>query len=197
MINGFAEYPDFFPSADPASLADIFQQYKDASTELAMANARAATAAVKKKDRLKALQTAMKSQIKIAEVDCVSNPDRLGFIGWGQAALPSDIPAPDQPTRLVIDAQGFDAYNKKGIIQLSWRKPDNLERKHIRYYSVERKMLCPGEDGHVGPWQQAGTCIDDQIILKNEPTGVRLEYQVRAVNKAGQSKPSNVAYAVL
>jgi hypothetical protein len=193
MLSGFGEHPEFFPSVNPASLAAILAEYQQAASNLAEANAQAAVAAVKKKEKLAALQIATKSQIKIAQVDCVENPQRLDFIGWGQTAAPSAIPAPSQPIELVIGFQGFDGTIKKGIIKLTWRKPSNAQRKHISYYSVERRELAGGQDG----WQQAATCIDDQIILKDQPPQVRLEYRVRAANKAGQSMPSNVVSAVL
>jgi hypothetical protein len=38
---------------------------------------------------------------------------------------------------------------------------------------------------------------NNEIALKNEPTGSRLEYRVKAINKAGQSKSSNTIAVVL
>jgi len=48
-----------------------------------------------------------------------------------------------------------------------------------------------------GLWVHIASAINNEIALKNEPTGSRLEYRVRAVNKGGESLPSNTVCVVL
>jgi hypothetical protein len=36
-----------------------------------------------------------------------------------------------------------------------------------------------------GPWVHIASVINNKIALKNEPTGLHLEYWVKAVNKGG------------
>jgi hypothetical protein len=48
-----------------------------------------------------------------------------------------------------------------------------------------------------GPWVHIVSAINNEIALKNEPTGSRLEYRVRGVNKGGQSPPRNTVCVVL
>jgi len=50
---------------------------------------------------------------------------------------------------------------------------------------------------HNGQWQHIATALDNKISLMEEPTGIHLEYRVKAVNKGGQSYPSNVIAVIL
>ena len=49
----------------------------------------------------------------------------------------------------------------------------------------------------IGQWQHIASALDNKITLKNEPTGSRLEYRAKAVNKGGESSPSNTISVVL
>ena len=196
MIKGFTEHPDYFPDADAATLQTALDEFDEASKQLQLANARTKAAAVMKKEKLNNLQTVMKGQLKLSQVDCTGEPVRLGFIGWGPVAEPSDMPVPKQPGVLEITAQGVggEGENRTGIIGLRWRKPVGTSRRAISYYAIERRQMQPKP---ADLWQHAGSAIDDQVILKAEPLGVRLEYRVRAVNKAGESYPSNIVAVIL
>jgi len=46
-------------------------------------------------------------------------------------------------------------------------------------------------------WSDIATALETEITLKGQPRGVELEYRVVAVNKAGDSPPSNTETAVL
>jgi len=46
-------------------------------------------------------------------------------------------------------------------------------------------------------WGHITSAIDNKIALKNEPTGLRLEYRVKAINKGGESFPTNTVCVVL
>jgi hypothetical protein len=48
-----------------------------------------------------------------------------------------------------------------------------------------------------GPWGYVASTINNQILLQNELTGWRLEYRVKAVNKGGESSPSNTVCVML
>ena len=49
----------------------------------------------------------------------------------------------------------------------------------------------------VGTWSHIASAINNEITLKTEPIGLRLEYRIRAVNKGGESCPSNTVCVVL
>jgi hypothetical protein len=71
--------------------------------------------------------------------------------------------------------------------------------RFVRFYSIERRQIQSNRDGRapVGPWCNVNSTINNEIALKTEPTGLRLEYRVRAVNKGGESPPSNTITIVL
>ncbi|MCJ7617474.1 MAG: hypothetical protein MUO43_13160, partial [Desulfobacterales bacterium] len=68
---------------------------------------------------------------------------------------------------------------------------------YFRHLPVRRSL---GEGGWPG-YIRSATClapaINNKIALMEEPTGSRLEYRVRAVNKGGESSPSNTVSVVL
>jgi hypothetical protein len=49
----------------------------------------------------------------------------------------------------------------------------------------------------LGTWGYIASAIDNKIVLKNEPTGLCLEYRVRAVNKEGEVSALNTISVVL
>ena len=54
----------------------------------------------------------------------------------------------------------------------------------------------PVEAG-VTAWHLAGVTHEKELLLEDEPRGVRLEYRVLGMNHGGQGNPSNVAAAVV
>ncbi len=200
MIAGYSEHPGYFPSADVAALETARNQHHAASEALSEAQAAAKIAAAQKAKTLKQLQAVTKAQLKKSQVDTAGNPRKLGFIGWGPKANPQSMQAPSSPTNLKIIAQGFDGKdNEKGILHLSWKKSAFERARFVRFYSVERRQLQSNGNGQAtfGPWGHISSTINNEIALKNEPTSSRLEYRVRAVNKGGQSYPTNVTSVIL
>ena len=200
MIAGYSEHPGDFQSADVAALTAARDQYHSASEALLQAQAAANIAAAQKAETLKQLQAITKAQLIKSQVDTAGSPEKLGFIGWGPKAELQSMQAPSAPGNLKITAQGIGGEdNNEGILHLSWRKSAFKRARFVRYYSVERRQIQSNGDGQaaVGPWCHIASVINNEIALKNEPTGSRLEYQVRAVNKGGESSPSNTITVVL
>ncbi len=46
-------------------------------------------------------------------------------------------------------------------------------------------------------WQLAASVIEQQVTLENQERGVEWIYRVRAVNRAGKGRESNIVTAVL
>lgn len=196
MIAGYTEHPGDFPSADVAALTTAQNQYHMAREALAQAQAAAKQAAVQKAEKLEQLQAVTKAQLKKSQVDTAAEPEKLTQIGWGAKADPQSMQAPSQPGNLKITAQGLGGKdNNKGILHLSWLKSAFKRARFVLYYSVERRQIESNGNGNgvasFGPWEHIGSAINNEINLKTEPTGSRLEYRVRAVNKGGESYPSN------
>ena len=108
---------------------------------------------------------------------------------------------PSQPTDLAITAQGITGAedNRKGVLHLSWKKSTFKRARFVLYYSVERRQIDSNgqPQASFGPWGYVVSATNNKISLKTEPTGSRLEYRVKAVNKGGESYPSNTIFVVL
>jgi hypothetical protein len=89
--------------------------------------------------------------------------------------------------------------NNKGILHLAWRKSAFKRARFVRFYNIQRRQVESNGDGQipVGPWCHVTSAIDNKLALKTEPAGLRLEYRVRAVNKGGESSPSNTISVIL
>lgn len=71
----------------------------------------------------------------------------------------------------------------------------------VRCFIVERQdhQICPpGRNGSdYSDWQLVATALNNEIRLEDQPTGLQLEFRVKAVNTAGESMPSNSVAVVL
>jgi len=199
MIAGYSEHPGDFPSADVAALTTARDQYLAASQALTEAQSAATQAAVEKGKRLEQLQAVTKAQLKRSEVDTAGNPEKLTQIGWSPKAEPQSMEAPSQPTNLAITAQGIGGEQRKGLLSLQWGKSAFKRARFVLYYSVERRQIESNGQAQAsfGPWGHVASATNNEISLKTEPVSSRFEYRVKAVNKGGESPPSNSIAVVL
>ena len=133
------------------------------------------------------MQAITRCELKKSQVDTIAQPQKLAFIGWSPKADSQSMQAPSAPVNLKITAQGINGEQKKGLLALQWGKSAFKRARFVRYYSVQRRHAQSNGDGEspFSPWSHIASAIDNEIALKNEPTGIRLEYRVRAVNKGG------------
>ncbi len=197
MIAGYSEHPGDFPGADVAALQTAQDQYEAASEALLQAQAAAKIAATQKAEKLRQLQAVTRRELKKSQVDTAGSPEKLTQIGWGTKADPQSMQAPSSPVNLKIIAQGIIGEQKKGLLSLQWSKSAFKRARFVRFYSVERRQMAKQQTEPNGQWQHIATALDNKISLREEPTGIRLEYRVRAVNKGGESPPSNTICVVL
>ncbi len=200
MIAGYSEHPGDFPSADVAALQTARDQYHSASEALLQAQAAANIAAAQKAEKLELLQAITRQELKKSQVDTIDEPEKLGFIGWGPKAELQSMQAPSPPGNLKIISQGIGGEdNDEGILHLSWTKSAFKRARFVRFYSIQRRQIQSNGEGVApfGSWCHIASVINNEIALKNEPTGSRLEYKVRAVNKGGESSATNTVSVVL
>ena len=82
-----------------------------------------------------------------------------------------------------------DSAGRFGLYCLEWKKPK--DGGPVATYLVQVSHAGKGD------WRTASLCFETEITLAEQERGVQLEYQVVALNKAGEGLPSNVVAAVL
>lgn len=152
-------------------------------SESAISEAAARQDIVEKNDALETLVDMMKTLLRDAENIAKDDDAKLGQIGWGAKASATALQMPEQPRNLEAVQQG-DSW-----VFLDWKEP--VGGGDVAFYRIERRERPDGE------WEEAGSAIPSEYTLINQPKGVELEYRVVAVNKAGESTPSNSVMVVL
>ncbi|MEX1998685.1 MAG: fibronectin type III domain-containing protein [Gemmatimonadales bacterium] len=185
LASGLTAHRDVFPAppVDPDAFHEILAEYRAArEVRLAhVAQARQSTAVQQR--ALRRLRPLMQANLRYAEFAAREEESRLQLLGWGPVRRPSRKPAPGQPVRLTVHQEGAD------WVLLVWRPP--TDGGPVAAYRVQRR------DRLEGAWVDVGTAVDPLIRLDAQPTGTELEYQILAVNRAGEGPPSNVVRAVL
>jgi hypothetical protein len=190
MFAGYAAHAADFPSRDGPELAHKRAWYKSAKNNQTDALAAAQVATDEKDTALAGLAQKMKAELKKSEVDVGADSEKLEYIGWGPKAPPRPADPPGQPRNLDAVIQGA------GSVLLDWKAPARGSGGTVRTYVIERRDQ-PEGGGEFGNWSQAGIALESEAMLMNQPRGPQLEYRVKAINKAGQSNPSNTIAVVL
>jgi len=192
MIGGYTEKAALFPSADVALVQSVRDAYYAAAATQTEAVAAARIATEAKQAALAEVQAVIKRQLKLSQTDNPASPENLKYIGWGPRVAAHPIEAPGQPLALKSVHEGA------GTVLIEWRRPARGSGGPVRTYIIERRELVigqPGGDG--GEWKQTAISLETNASLKDQPRGVQLEYRVKAINKAGESEPSNTIAVVL
>ena len=192
MIGGYTEKAALFPSSDVALVQSVRDAYyaADATQTEAVATARIATEA--KQAALAEVQAVIKRQLKLSQTDNTASPENLKYIGWGPRVAAHPIEAPGQPMGLKSVDEGA------GTLLIEWKRPTRGSGGPVRTYIIERRDLAIGQTpGQWTEWILTATCLETTAQLKDQPRAAQLEYRVKAINKAGQSPPSNTIAVVL
>jgi hypothetical protein len=184
LIGGFTAHPQDFPHADVPSLETARDEFIAASNTLTDAESAVAVAAKEKLEKLQRLEVTIKTNIKMASVDCGDDPEKLAEICWGPKRAPQPIAPPGQPTNLAVIAQSEDT------VFLNWCKAARKAGGPVRTYIIERRSN--NQD-----WTLVSTALNNEAKLEKQPTGCKLEYRVKAINSSGESMPSNTVGVVL
>ena len=194
MIAGYTAHAADFPSIDPlvelVALQAAIDGYQADKQSQADAKGQAQIATETKSDALGMLEEIMRNDLKLSEVDVTADPEKLTLIGWGPKVAPQPVEAPGQPANLRPEAEG------PGNIWLKWDSPPADSGGTVRNYIIERREQ-PAGGGEFGPWEIAGTSLNNDINLFAQTRGIQMEYRVKAANIGGESTPSNTAAVVL
>ena len=176
-----ADFPD--PPVPSNDLQDLLNNLITLEDAQVAAQAAAQQATEAKQDGLETLTSAMKKDLRYAEDAVNDNDAKLAALGWSGRAEPTALKIPGQPRSLEAPKEG------PGWLFLDWKKsPDGGK---AAFYRVERREPSAEE------WMMVGTALETEVTLNNQERGKEWEYRVIAVNKAGESDPSNTVTAVL
>ena len=184
IITGLVDNPDFpNPPVSPTELQAQLDSFINLGDKQIADQAAAQQSTEAKQDGRDLLIGSLKSVLRYAEDAVDGNNAKLVALGWSGKAAPTPLQPPGQPRALEAPRQG------EGWLFLDWKEP--AEGGKAAFYRLERRLL-PG-----GAWELAGMAVESEATLVNQERGKEWEYRVIAVNKAGESGPSNTVTAVL
>ncbi len=185
MVQGLTDNTTVYPNppVDPTALAAALSAYNTAQNAAMAAAAAAQAATTAKENALADLVASMRSDINYAENTVKGNSDKLKLIGWDGKHHRTPLTAPGQARLLEAPKQG------DGWVYLDWKAP--IEGGKPNAYKIMRR------ERPEGPWQDAGTAVTTEATLLEQPKGKELEYNIIAVNKAGEGEVSNTVMVVL
>ena len=184
IIAGLEDNPDFpNPPFTPAQLQTLLDNSIALEDAQVAAQAAAQQATEARQTGNNEMISAAKSVLNYAEDAVHGNDAKLAAQGWSGRAEPTPLQAPGQPRTLEAPKEG------SGWLHLDWKKP--VDGGKSAFYRVERRQVPDGE------WTMIGTALETEITLNNQGRGKEHEYRLIAVNKAGESDPSNTVSAVL
>lgn len=98
------------------------------------------------------------------------------------------IDPPEPPTRLKVGLV------TKNSVALTWRPPKNDGGAPVTHYIIERLVWDRSGEGKE-TWKQCNKrdVEETKFIVEDLKEGGEYEFRVRAVNEAGNSKPSSTA----
>ncbi|MFH2056489.1 MAG: fibronectin type III domain-containing protein [bacterium] len=182
---GLTANPGVFPAPPvaPVDLSTAIATYVISRTAATDAQAQAELAIGTKNDNLNALIDAMKDDLRYAENTVDFDDDQLKLLGWGGRHSRTSLEPPGQPRTLEAPREG------EGWIFLDWKEP--TDGGAVAAYKVQRRERPDGN------FLDVGTALESEITLVDQERGREWEYRIIAVNKAGESEPSNTVMAVL
>jgi len=202
---GFVANPAIYPSPPVAmaSLQGAIDTYATAKNLTVANKARYGESVRAKNEALATLKGFLKTNLRYAANTVNFDDDKLKLLGWAGRRARSLPKIPGQPRSLDIPRQG------EGWLFLDWKKP--IDGGKPVAYKIQRRSGSTGGAASSGgdiktastggdissDWSDIATALETEITLKGQPRGVEFEYRIVAVNKAGDSPPSNTEMAVL
>jgi hypothetical protein len=185
MLHGLQENGHDFPDSPVTveTLQEAVARYTSAKETAESAQGAAAIAFDDKQDALQELIDKMKSILRYAEIAHREDEAKLRNIGWSGKRDPVKLQPPGAPRTLEVKREG------RGWVYLDWKAP--AEGGTVSAYRVLTRTSGDTE------WKEVVLCFESMTVLTEQPQSVDLEYQVIAINKAGESLPSNLITVAL
>jgi hypothetical protein len=136
-----------------------------------------------KRKTLKQIAKAVKADLRYLEIVTDGSDAELNKYGWGARRKKRELGVPEQPRYLEIIKQ--DA----GSFVLDWKAPIGGGKPSA--YKIQR--MSEGEQH----WQDIATALKTEIELVGQPRKTVLLFRVIAINRAGESLPSNTVNITL
>jgi hypothetical protein len=191
MISGMRNAPEEYASAPLGAdeLEAMLSKFQSDHTATVEADAIAKQRHTAKDQSQEKLKNGLRKALRYAEVINREAPDKLLSLGWApprsptRSGSPGRVP-PGQVRNLAIRGEGAT------WVMLEWEAPADGGR--VAAYNIRRRLRKGDND-----WEHAASSTTTQMLLKDQPRGVELEYQVVAFNRAGTGTDSNVVTLVL
>uniref|UniRef100_A0A8C7WIU3 Myosin binding protein C3 n=1 Tax=Oncorhynchus mykiss TaxID=8022 RepID=A0A8C7WIU3_ONCMY len=109
------------------------------------------------------------------------------------APAPEPVPEPEPPRTPTSEPVGLCVDDiSDTTVSLKWRTPEHLGSSELDGYGVE--YCKEGSDEWVPAFE--GLTERTSVIIRDLPTGEKMQFRVRAYNTAGPSAPTSLAQAV-
>lgn len=189
IIVGMTGNPDYpSPPFSPAELRTMLDAFIAASDEQALAQSASQQATESKQNTRNIVVGGAKAMLDYAVNAVHGNDAKLTALGWGRRAprTPHVVQLPGQPRNLRVTEQS------EGSLAIAWEESNDGDEAAC--YKAEYRTL-GSETG--SSWRIVGTAVATELTLKDQERGKVLEYRIIAINKAGDSLPSNTVTVVL
>ncbi|OHB58990.1 MAG: hypothetical protein A2Y12_19660 [Planctomycetes bacterium GWF2_42_9] len=167
------------PPVAPADMDQLLEALNTAQAAVNTARAAAEAATEAKLAAMEALAAATKKNIRYAENTVDFEDEKLKLIGWAARRPKTKPDLPGQPLGLVA------RHCPDGGVELCWDSPVNGSKPLC--YRVDRQARGQTK------WEIVATSVEKSIVIEAQPQNISTQWQVVAINRAGQSMPSNVA----
>ncbi|MCP4708331.1 MAG: fibronectin type III domain-containing protein [Planctomycetes bacterium] len=79
-------------------------------------------------------------------------------------------------------------------LTLAWQKPPRNPHRPVGCYQVYCRPVNPSKNGT--GWYLTGTALEPEFTLSSQPAG-KTEFRITALNRSGESLPSNTITVTL
>jgi hypothetical protein len=165
------------------NISDMLSDFMEKKAQIVQREAELKQLYIEKKGIFKSLVRAVKRNLKMLANNYGNDEAKMAHFGWGARRKPTPVRLPGQPRVLEATTQGTD------WLELDWKQ--SKEGGKIKFYVVRRRIEAETK------WQDVGVFFKTEAKILNQPRKLDMQYIVVAVNRAGESIPSNTVNVVL